>query len=147
MANPQIPQGVLNRVRTSLIIPGNTSLNITAPYLGKSQIVVDFEGNFAEQIETATGAVRSPEPYVMATATASLLRSQSLAAAWLTQGTVDSYLGTVNAHADTTAYPVITLNECVIRMVQNGAWDGQDPIVRVVIRGVFYINASMWNAF
>lgn len=147
MANPQTPQGVLNRVRTSLIIPGNTALNITANYLGKSQIVVDFEGNFTEQIETATGAVRSPEPFVMATATASLLRSQALAAAWLTQGMTDSYLGTVNAHADTSAYPVLTLNECVIRSVQNGAFDGQDPIVRVVIRGVFYVNSSMWNAF
>ncbi|HDR9497043.1 TPA: hypothetical protein QDC06_000228 [Burkholderia cepacia] len=147
MANPQITQGVLNRVRTSAIIPAYTNLNITAPFLGKSMIVVEFEGNFAEQIETATGAVRSPEPYVMATATCNLLRSQSLAASWLAQGQTDSFLGTVNLHSDTSAYPVITLNDTVIRMVQNGAFDGQDPIVRVVLRGVFPINSNMWNSF
>lgn len=147
MSNPQILQGVLNRVRTSAIIPSYTNLNITAPYLGRSMIVVEFEGNFAEQIETATGAVRSPEPYVMATATCNLLRSQALAANWLAQGQTDSYLGVVNLHSDSSAYPVITLNETVIRTIQNGAFDGQDPVVRVVLRGVFPINSNMWNFF
>lgn len=147
MANPNITQGVLNRVRTSAIIPAYTNLNITAPFLGKSMIVVEFEGNFVEQIETATGAVRSPEPFVMATATCSLLRSQSLAANWLQQGQTDSYLGVVNFHSDTSTYPVITLNDTVIRSIQNGAFDGADPIVRLVLRGTFPVNSSLWNFF
>jgi hypothetical protein len=147
MANPQITQGVLNRVRTSAIIPGNTSLNITAPYMGKSFIVVNFEGNFVEQIETGTGAVRSPEPYVMATATVGLLRTQSLAANWMAQAQEDGYVGLVNLHADSSAFPVLTLNEAVIRSIEPGAFDGSDPVVRLTLRGIFYVNANMWSSF
>lgn len=147
MANPQITQGVLNRIRTSLIVPNNTALNATAPYLSKSMINVEFEGNFVEQIETATGAVRSPEPYVMATITMGLLRSQSLAATWLEQVQNDSYLGTVTAHSDSSAYPAISLSESVVRMIRNGAFDGADPVVAVTVRGIYYINNNLWSSF
>jgi hypothetical protein len=147
MANPKIQQGVINRVRTSLIVPSNTALNATAPYLGKSMINVEFEGNFVEQIETATGAVRSPEPFVMATITMGLLRSQSLSATWLNQVQANSFLGTVTAHSDSSVYPAITLEEAVVRTIRNGAFDGTDPIVGVTIRGVYYINNDLWSVF
>lgn len=147
MANPKIQQGVLNRVRTSLVVPSNTALSVTAPYLGKSMIHVAFEGNFVEQIDTATGMVRSPEPFVPATITISLLRSQSLAATWLNQVQANSFLGDVTAHSDSSVYPAITLEECVIRTIDNGAFDGADPVVRVTARGTYYVNGDLWNVF
>jgi hypothetical protein len=147
MANPKIQQGVINRVRSSLIVPSNTALNATAPYLSKSMINVEFEGNFVEQIETATGAVRSPEPFVMATITMGLLRSQSLSATWLNQVQNNSFLGDVTAHSDSSVYPAISLSETVVRMIRNGAFDGADPVVAVVLRGIYYVNNDLWNAF
>jgi hypothetical protein len=143
--NPQIQQGVLNRLRSSVIVPAYTNLSITAPYMGKSLVKVEFEGNVVEQIETATGAVRSPEPFVMASVTVGVLRSQSLAASWLAQAQSDGYLGQVNVHPDTSVYPVISLAETVIRHIDNGAFDGTDPIVRLTLRGTYYVNAKMWS--
>lgn len=147
MVNPQITQGVLNRVRTSLIVPSNTGLSVTAPYLGKSMINVEFEGNFSEQIDTGTGMVRSPEPYVACTITMGLLRSQALSATWLAQAQTDTYLGAVTAHSDSSVYPSIPLVDAVIRNIRNGAFDGADPVVQVTIRGTFYVNGAMWSIF
>ncbi|MDP9651712.1 hypothetical protein [Paraburkholderia caledonica] len=145
MPNPQIQQGVLNRVRCSVIVPNFTSLNITASYMGKSFAKVDFEGNFVEQIETGTGAVRSPEPYVMTTVTIGILRSQALAANWVAQFKTDSYLGSVNVHPDSSAFPVISINDTVIRHLDPGAFDGADPVVRLTLRGTVNINDNMWS--
>jgi hypothetical protein len=145
MPNPQIQQGVLNRVRCSVIVPNFTNLNITASYMGKSFAKVDFEGNFVEQIETGTGAVRSPEPYVMTTVTIGILRSQSLAASWVSQFQTDSYLGPVNVHPDSSAFPIISINDAVIRHLDPGAFDGADPVVRLTLRGTVNINDKMWS--
>lgn len=143
--NPIVAQGTLNRVRCSIIVPNYTSLNITAPYMGKSFATIDFEGNFDEQIETATGAVTSPEPYVMATITVGILRTQSLASSWLTQAQTTSDLGEIVINSDTAAFPSITLSAAVIRSLEPGAYDGMDPVSRLTLRGVFYINNDLWN--
>lgn len=146
MANPPIvTQGVLNRVRCSVVIPSDPSLNITAPYMGKSFARIEFEGDFVPQIETATGAVNAPEPYVMATITVGLLRPQALANSWLTQAQTNGGLGSVTIHSDTSAFQPITLTTAVIRHLDPGAYDGTDPIVRLTIRGTYNINSDLWN--
>jgi hypothetical protein len=145
MPNPQIQQGVLNRVKSSVIVPNNTALNIAASYMGKSFVKVDFEGNFVEQIETGTGMVRSPEPYVPTTITVSLLRSQALSATWVAQFQSNSFIGPVNVHPDSSVFPVISVTDVVIRHVDPGAFDGADPIVRLTLRGTVNINDQMWS--
>jgi hypothetical protein len=80
--NPLVPQGTLNRVRTSVVIANYTNLNVGASYMGKQMARYAQEGNASELIGTATGAVESDEPYVFATLTINLLRTQSLAQQW-----------------------------------------------------------------
>jgi hypothetical protein len=143
--NPLVPQGTLNRVRCSIVVPSFTNLNITAPYMGKSFARLAFEGNYAELIGTATGAVTSPEPYVFATLTVGLLRTQALSAQWLAQAQQYSAIGQVSVHPDSAAFPAITLDNTVINQIDPGAYDGTDPVVRVVLRGVFYANSDLWN--
>jgi hypothetical protein len=142
---PVVAQGVLNRVRCSVVIASNPTLNVTAPYMSKSFARIEFEGDFVPQIETGTGAVNSPEPYVMATITVGLLRSQALANSWMTQVQANSGLGQVTIHSDTSAFQAITLNNTVVRHLDPGAFDGTDPVVRLTLRGVFNINSDMWS--
>ena len=146
MANPLVAQGTLNRIRCSIIIPDYSSLNITASYMGKNFATVTFGGNFTTQIETATGVVNSPEPYVMTTISVGILRTQSLAASWLAQLQDTSVLGNVTVHSDTSAFPAIALSETSVVDYNPGAFDGLDPVVAMTIRGVFYTNNSLWNA-
>ncbi|MDE3023654.1 MAG: hypothetical protein KGI54_17710 [Pseudomonadota bacterium] len=146
MANPIVAQGTLNRIRCSIIIPDYSSLNITAAYMGKNFATVTFGSNFTTQVETGTGVVNSPEPYVMTTVAVGILRTQSLSSSWLTQLQDTSVLGNVTIHSDTSAFPAINLVETSVIDYNPGAFDGMDPVVAMTLRGVFYTNNSLWNA-
>lgn len=145
MSNPFLAAGPLNRVRCHVVVPSIPTLNVTPQFMGKSFARIEFEGDWNQQIETATGVVNSPEPYVMATITVGLLRSQGLSAAWLSQAQNTTILGDVTIYSDTSAFPALTGNDVGIRSIDPGAFDGTDPVVRLVLRGSFNINASLWS--
>lgn len=145
MANPYLTAGPLNRVRCHVVIPGTPTLNITPEFMGKSFARIEFEGDWTQQIETATGVVDSPEPYVMATITVGLLRSQALAASWMAQGQSYTVLGDVTIYPDTSVFPSLTINSTAIRAIDPGAFDGTDPVVRLTLRGSFNINSQLWS--
>jgi hypothetical protein len=145
MANPYLVAGPLNRVRCHVVIAAIPTLNITSSFMGKSFAHIEFEGDFVQQIEVGTGVVNSPEPYVMASITVGLLRSQTLASAWLSQSQDTGVLGDVTIHSDTSAFPAITLNDAAIRSISPGSYDGTDPVVRLTIRGTFNVNGNLWS--
>jgi hypothetical protein len=145
MPNPFLNAGPLNRVRCHVVVPSTPTLNITPQFMGKQFARIEFEGDWNQQIETATGVVNSPEPYVMATITVGLLRSQGLSAAWLAQAQKTTVLGDVTIYSDTSAFPAISINDTGIRSIDPGAFDGTDPVVRLTLRGSFNINASLWS--
>ena len=144
-SNPLIAQGTLNRVRCSIVVPSYPSLSITSPYMGSSFASLDFSGPFSMLIPTATGAVNSPEPYVEGTISVGLLRTQSLALSWLNQAQTLSDLGAVTIHSDTAAFPAATIYTTVIQELNPGAFDGRDPVVRLVLRGIYYANNDLWS--
>ncbi|MGH8600856.1 MAG: hypothetical protein ACRET1_09330 [Burkholderiales bacterium] len=144
--NSQVTQGTLNRLLTSVVIANLPTLNVTSPYMGSSFAQLQLDQNFSELIGTATGAVQSPQPYVMGTITVNLLKTQGLSAQWLAQAQASADLGQVTAYPDSTAFPPVTLDDCVIDTIAPQAYDGKDPVVRVTIRGVYYLNANMWSA-
>lgn len=145
MANPLIAQGTLNRVRCHIVVPSLTSLNITASYMVKNFATVNFGGSFVDQMPTGTGVVNSPAPYVMATISCGLIRSQSLAQEWLTQAQSTSILGNVTIYSDTSAWDPVQLRESAIMDIQPGPYDGMDPTVSLTISGVYDINNNLWN--
>ena len=141
---PLTAQGNLNRVATHIVVVSQPQLNANAANLGKSLAVVTFEGPFTDQIETATGIVNSPKPFVMGQIVISLLRTQGLSAAWVTQLEAGSYLGTVVAYPDSNVFPAISLSNASITELDPGAFDGADPIVKATVKGTFYINSGLW---
>lgn len=145
MANPRVAQGSLNRLRATVTLPNFTSLNITPPYMGKSFVKVTFDGDFDRLIETGTGAVTSPEPYVMATVEVGILRTQALSASWLAQAQALSDLGPVSIFSDSAAFPEIDLHDCILKHLDPGAYDGTDPIVKLTISGQLPINNDLWT--
>ena len=144
--NPLVQQGTLNRLRCSVVVPNESTLNITASYMGTSFASVNFSEPFAELIGTATGGVTSPEPYVFGTITVGVLKTQALSAAWVSQSQTQSAIGPVTIYPDSAAYPATTLDNCVIQSIEPGAYDGKDPVVKVALRGIYYLNNELWGA-
>ena len=144
--NPMVPQGSLNRVRGSVIVPGFTALNINSSHLGLDGISLDLDEEFVQQEKTMTGVVNSPEPYVMATATINLLRTQSLALLWMQQAEANAVIGRIAVHSDTAAYTQRRVHNCSVLHASPGLMNGTRATINLIIRGVYYLNASLWSS-
>ncbi len=142
---PIVQQGTLNRVRASVVIPSFPQLNVLASYMSNSFVSAKPQGDFAELIETATGGVPSPEPFVKMLITVGLLRTQNRGEIWQEQAEVGSYIGDVVVHSDTSAFLQRTYYDCIIQKIDPEAYDGRNPENRLTIIGIYRINNSLWN--
>lgn len=146
MAIPTVPQGgPLNRVRAAVNVQNTPTLNIIAQNMGGGFVTVALQGDAAGLIGTGTSGVATLEPYQMAFVTVDLLRTQPLGSAWFTQMQTNSAIGPITVYPDTTAFQPVPLDNCVISNIDLGAWDGKNPVIRLSLHGVFYINSAAWS--
>jgi hypothetical protein len=143
--NPIPAQGNLNRVITHIVVTDFPGLSVTAPYMSKEMAIFSWEEDFTDQIGTATGIVNSPAPYVMGQIVVNLLRSQSLSNLWIAQAQVNSYLGSITAYSDSTAFTPLALTNASILRMDPGPFDGTNPTVKATIKGTFYLNSVLWG--
>lgn len=145
MSNPLVSQGSLNRLRASVVVSSDATLNITASFLGKKGISLTLEGETTALLGTMTGIVPSPEPYQMATIRAQLVKSQSLAAQYKVLMETNSVIGTITVRPDSSALPPYTFNQCAIEGVDELPFDGTDAGFLIRIRGQYPINSSLYD--
>lgn len=145
MANPNVPQGTLNRLKGSVLVETDDSLNVTAPFLGPEGITLAFEGTATAYYPTMTGAVTSPEPYQAVTLTVNLLKTQNLAAQWEAQRQKNSLLGDVTVTTDAAPLPSYDLINCSIENVRELKFAGTDPGFIVTVRGYYPINSALFG--
>lgn len=142
--NPMIPQGTINRVRGSIVVPSFPALNVTAGYLSKKLITLMPETNAVEQEDTVTGFVNNPEVRVPYTITVGLLRTQSLFEAWQTQMKTQAPIGRIVVHSDTSAFPAVTVHNVSILKCTPGQF-GVESDSELLMRGYVYVNNYLWN--
>ena len=145
--NPLIDQGQLNRVRGSMSWDNFPALNVTAPYLGPDGISLALEGGSTVFLPTMTGAVLSPEPYMMASVTLHLLKTQALCDAYKAQMELNSPLGNGTVRPDVVAggigpYDIIN---AAIESVRELSFSGRSAEWIVVCRGYYLVNAQLFN--
>lgn len=145
MPNPLISQGTLNRLRGSVVWASFDSLNITAPYLGKGGISLGFGGDSTVFIDTMTGAVTSPEPYIRAQLRIELLKTQSLADAFKTQMETNSILGDCTVRPDSAALSPYQLTNCAIEGVADLQFNGEVAGYAIRISGYYNINSALFD--
>lgn len=144
-ANPNVPQGTLNRLVASVSWNSFPALNVTAPYLGRAGLSLALEGEATSYIPTFTGAVTSLEPYFMFTMRMALLRTQPLGQAYKARMELNSLLGNGTIRPDTSTLSPFQVFNASIKAVQDLSFDGTDPGFMVTIGGYYQINSDMWN--
>lgn len=145
MPAPNIQQGTLNRVLTSVTFPSNPSLNISASFMGREMSRISFDGEITQFIPTATGLVQSQEPYQMVTLTVNLVRAQGLAQLFENQIAANSYLGTCVARTDSTTLGPYNIQNAAIANVEPIQLNGENASYNVTIRGYRQINSELWS--
>jgi hypothetical protein len=145
MGNALQQQGVLNRLRSSIVFDDFTELNITAPFLGEEGINLSLEGDVTENLATMTGTVTSPAPYQMATVEIHLLKSQSFADQWKQQIESNSVLGDFTIFGDASTlgnYQILNGN---IASAGPGRLNGKSVDFVVTLRGYYSVNSSLYG--
>ena len=143
--NPLIDQGTLNRLLASVSFPNFTTLNVTPEFMNREMIRLALEGEFSKRLPTGTGQVPSPEPYVPATLTINLLKSQPLSAAFKAQWEQNVLLGDCTVRGDSAVHPPYDLTNCSIQSVRELSFSGDDAGCVVVIGGTYNINSALWG--
>jgi hypothetical protein len=142
-----VDQGSLNRLIGSVHVASNADLNVTAPFLGADGISLTLDGDSVEYIRTMTGMVTSPEPFLSASVTIHLLKTQGLSLAWKTQLVNNALIGDVTVFPDTTTLLPFDFSNCAIQRIEALRFNGTDAGVTIAIRGIYYVNNIMWNLF
>jgi hypothetical protein len=143
--SPQVPLGNLNRILASVVWPGFTFLNVTAPFLGADGVSLTFEGEATQMLPVMVGVVPSPEVYQLATLTISLLKTQFLANLYKAQYEANVLLGNCTIYPDSAALQPYTLINTALTNIRELRFSGQDPTWVVTARGTYQINAALYG--
>lgn len=143
--NPQVPQGTLNRLFTTLIIPDFPQLNLTVSLLARPMIRISFGGRTSVPLETATGIVQSPEPFQMATIRAAVLKANNIGNSYERQRKRNSLIGDIVLQGDADTLDPYPIVNCSIENVPEVTFDGTDPGYLVIITGAYQINSDLYN--
>lgn len=144
-SNPMIAQGTLNRLRGSVIVNGSPELNVTASYVGKGGIGLALEGEVVTFLDTLTGGVQSPAPYMRARVTVNLIKSQGLAAIYKTRMETLATVGDITIKSDASTLPDYTITNCAIESVREMVMNGEDAGFVVMMSGYYLINNQLWS--
>ena len=144
-SNPNIPQGILNRLLSSVNWTSFPQLNVTAPYLAKENITLRFEGNTTVYIDTMTGAVTSQEPFLKVSFDMIMLKSQPLAQLYKTQIETNALLGEASVYTDSTALNAYVFETCSIQNPRELRLGGDDAAFGITIGGIYYVNSQLFN--
>ena len=144
MSNPLISQGTLNRILAGVVFSSFPQLNIISGFLGKEGISFAMEGNASQLIPTMTGAVTSPEPYVMVTATIHMVKTQGMAAVYQNQFNTNTSLGSMTVVPDSVAFLPFSAQSCVLESFNELPFNGTQAEFVVKIKGVYPINSALF---
>lgn len=144
-SNPLIAQGTLNRLRGNVVITNSPELNVTASFLDQAGISLALEGETTVQIPTLTGIVQSPEPYQMISVTIALLKTQSLSNLWKQRMELNSNIGPIVVTPDASSLGNYNADNCSIQSVSPLTFAGRDAGWVVTVKGIYYVNNSLWD--
>lgn len=143
--NPNLIPGNLNRIRGTILVPSNATLNITAPYLGKEGIVIAPQTAVVTQMQGMTTVVNSEEPYQLVQVTAMVMKSLALSAAYISQIQQSPSIGTITITPDTSTLAPFTLYNTAIVNWNQISMAGTQPDFAIVFQGQYNISNSLWN--
>jgi hypothetical protein len=146
MPNLLVPQGSLNRLRASVVFDSFPELNITSSYLGREGIRFAIEGNATDYLQTMTGAVTSPVPYMLCTLTINLIKSQPLANLYKRQFEDNTLVGHATVRPDAATIEPFAINNVALEGIGPMSYAGEDPVFVITAKGYILVNAGFFNS-
>jgi len=142
---PNLIPGNLNRVRASIIVPGNATLNIPAQFQAKEGIIVAPQTPVVTQMQGMTTIINSEEPYQLLQITVSVIKSLAISATYLDAIRNSPILGDITVVPDTTTIPKFTIFNAAILNWNQISMAGLQPDFTLTIQGQYSISNDLWS--
>jgi hypothetical protein len=123
---------------------GFPELNVTASFMGEEMVRITFNGPATTRINTATGQVTSPEPFIPVVVRIPLLKTQALCNAYKTRMEALSLLGDGVVLPDATTFSPYNLTNCSIDNIEPVEFNGKNPGWVIDVGGSYIVNNNMW---
>lgn len=143
--NPNLIPGNLNRVRASIIVPGNEILNIPAEYQAKEGIVIAPQSAVVTQMQGMTTVVNSEEPYQLVQITVSVIKSLAISAQYLEAIQNGPVLGNITVVPDTNVMGKFNLLNAAILNWNQVSMAGLQPDFTIIMQGQYNVSNDLWN--
>jgi hypothetical protein len=143
--NPLVVQGVINLAVAHIVWDATPALNVGPAHLGRGGIRLALRGQASRQIETLTGLVQSPQPYMMIDITINLLRTQILGNLYKIRMETNSLIGAGTVYGDTRIYGPYPILNASIQEIREQDYSGENPLVPVTVSGYYLTNNLMWS--
>lgn len=143
--NPNLIPGNLNRVRASVIVPGNESLNVPAQFQAKEGILVAPQTPVVTQMQGMTTIVNSEEPYQLVQITVSVIKSLAISAQYLQAIQNSPILGNITVVPDTNVLGKFNLLNAAIINWNQISMAGLQPDFTLIMQGQYNTSADLWN--
>jgi hypothetical protein len=140
------PQGVLNRLRGSIVFPQFPQYNITAPFLGDEGINLTPGGDITDILPTMTGTVQSPAPYQMYTVEVALLKTQSFSDQFKRKLELDANVGNFVVRPDSPTLGNYIIQNAAITNAGPGRLNGRSVGFAVTLVGYYSVNNSLYTS-
>ena len=144
MAFTYVPQGILNRLRSTVSFASNPALNITPAYLAKAGLRLGFAGAVTVAIDSMTGVVTSPEPYLRFMLQVHLNMALGFADAWKQQIETNGILGDLTVRSPSTQLSPYQLVNGFIENVDELDFSGASADFPLRIGGTYPVNTLLW---
>lgn len=145
MANPNVPQGTLNKARATVNIVDLPALNIGIFNLNPDGVSLGFEGDASGYPQTMVGAVPSPNATQIGRATVSILKTQGLSDQWKSQIELNTSIGDFVITPDASTLSPYYLYNGTIITVEEYRFNGTTPAMVIRLQGIYQINSSMFD--
>jgi hypothetical protein len=142
--NPQIALGTLNRVRGQVQVTNFPALNVSASFMGEAGFTITRASPGTTMINTMTGRVVSPEPYMAITAEIHLVKSQNLAQLWENQLVNLSAIGPMLFYGDASTLGTFSFVNCAIETIGPIQNNGKSAEYVITVMGTYIINNGLF---
>lgn len=122
--------------------PTEQALNVYYTDMGQEQAQLAIEGDSVELLDTAYGVVQSPNLYVRATLTVSIVKDRPKYSTYVQRSMTNGVInGTITLTDD--ARQTYVMRDCVLNMPKAVSTNGSEANVDFEIKGVILANTDL----
>ena len=128
-----------------MVVISDPTLNISADDLGKDMIRISPQGDVTDILETATGVIGSPAPYIKVAISFTLNKTSSVCQRYLNKMFDNTQFNNLVLNTDSSTLAKIVVQNAFMSAWSEASFSGLEPGIGFTVTGFVPVNNSMFG--